>query len=351
MMSASSWQAGSTPASPQYLFPIAHASDIASVRRLAVQIAHTANFDETRSGRVAIVVTEAATNILKHAGHGQILLRPLAGKDGDAHGIEVLALDKGAGIANIGRSLCDGVSSTGTAGTGLGAMRRMADTFDVYTLPGKGSAFHMVFWSDAQAAPDDAPLLCGAVCVPLPGEEQCGDGWHLQSTERRATLVVIDGLGHGPLAATAAQAAIRTARSKYPMPPTSMLDAMHQALRPTRGAAAAVADLDLDAGDVCFAGVGNISAWVLSADGGRKSLVSHNGIVGHNIRKIQQGSTPWPKGAVLVLHSDGLGTQWNLDNYPGLQMRHPSLIAGVLFRDFTRGRDDSTVVVLRRTRE
>jgi hypothetical protein len=47
----------------------------------------------------------------------------------------------------------------------------------------------------------------------------------------------------------------------------------------------------------------------------------------------------------LVLHSDGLGTRWNLNAYPGLSAHHPSLIAGVLYRDFKRGTDDVTVLV------
>jgi hypothetical protein len=53
-------------------------------------------------------------------------------------------------------------------------------------------------------------------------------------------------------------------------------------------------------------------------------------------------------GFLLVMHSDGLATHWNLDQYPGLVGRRPSLIAGVLYRDFARGRDDVTVVVAKK---
>ena len=74
-------------------------------------------------------------------------------------------------------------------------------------------------------------------------------------------------------------------------------------------------------------------------------MVSYNGTVGHEVRKIREFTYLWPKGGLLVMHSDGLGTQWRLDRYPGLIARHPSLIAGVLYRDFNRGRDDVTVLV------
>lgn len=346
MMATITCQSGSSPTEPQCAFAIAHTSDIATVRRRAVQLAQKLGFDETAAGRVAIVATEAATNILKHAGEGQILLRPLVCRN--SYGVELLALDKGPGIANIARSLRDGVSTTGTAGTGLGAMHRLADTFDVYTAPGQGSAFHLCLW--AGAMPPEEALICGAVCVPLAGEQMCGDDWSVQPGDGSATLMVVDGLGHGPMAAAAAQAAVQAAHANPRLSPLPLLDAVHQALRPTRGAAIAVLQLDLEAGTLRFAGVGNISASMLD-DGPRKSLTSQNGIVGHNMRKTQELQLAWPKTALVIAHSDGLSTQWNLEAYPGLSMRHPALIAGVLFRDFARPRDDATVVVLRRRQE
>jgi hypothetical protein len=76
-------------------------------------------------------------------------------------------------------------------------------------------------------------------------------------------------------------------------------------------------------------------------------MVSYNGTVGHEVRKIQEFTYQWPQQGLLVMHSDGLKTQWRLDRYPGLMHKHPSLIAGVLYRDFNRGRDDVTVLVAR----
>lgn len=64
------------------------------------------------------------------------------------------------------------------------------------------------------------------------------------------------------------------------------------------------------------------------------------------MRRRQAFTYPWSPDAVVVLHSDGLRTRWRLDAYPGLARRHPSLIAGVLYRDFARRRDDVTVLVV-----
>lgn len=326
----------------QSLHPLAHATDIAAVRRSAVQLATAQGFDETEAGRVAIAVTEAATNILKHAGEGAIVLAPIW--HGDGHGIDILAFDKGPGMANLALSMHDGTSSAGTAGTGLGAMRRMAACFDAYTMPGKGTVLHLRMWDGAKR-PGEAIEL-GAVCLPIAGEEACGDGWWGNGGEISAKLLVVDGLGHGPMAATAAQQAIRTARENARMTPGRMLDTVHQALRPTRGAAVAITEFHLDRQEVVFAGVGNISASVIDGSQ-RKSLISHNGIAGHNMRPPREFSLPWTRDCLCVFHSDGLSTQWNADDYPGLLSRHPSVVAGVLYRDFSRGRDDATVVALR----
>ena len=128
--------------------------------------------------------------------------------------------------------------------------------------------------------------------------------------------------------------------------PVELIEAAHQAAKPTRGAAFGVAVMDGPAGMVRFAGVGNIAALVINGNE-RRHLVSYNGIVGHEYRKASEFSHPWHPHSVLLLHSDGIATQWDLRHYPGLLSRDPSLIAGVLYRDFTRGRDDATVVVVK----
>ena len=96
-----------------------------------------------------------------------------------------------------------------------------------------------------------------------------------------------------------------------------------------------------------YAGLGNISAILTLASGGRQNMVSHNGTAGHSAARIHEFQYPFPRDAVLVMHSDGLATHWDLAAYPGLRTRHPSLIAGVLYRDHSRRRDDVTIVVVK----
>jgi anti-sigma regulatory factor (Ser/Thr protein kinase) len=347
---------------PPVWIAINHASDIAAARRAGQRLAQQLGFDDLRSGRLAIIITEAATNMLKHAGDGQLQLSIV--RDGDAAGIDVLAFDRGPGIGNLEQALRDGVSSAGTAGTGLGALRRLSDQFDAYAPRGKGSAFFMRLWSGAGPAAlaaaagapgtagpagsaGPAPLpLCGGVCLPLAGESASGDAWVVAASGQRLALMVVDGLGHGPEAAKAASAAVDTLVLQPGLQPSEQIEVCHVALRPTRGAALAIALLDPAAQLLHFAGVGNISACIVDA-GTRRQLVSHNGIVGHNLRKVQQFSLPCPPGALVILASDGINTQWDLEQYYGLSACAPALIAAVLLRDFARSRDDASVLVQR----
>lgn len=329
--------------SPQHAFAVSHASDVAAVRRAGQKLADSLAFNETRAGQLALIITEAATNILKHAGEGEIHVGPAQSPAGI--GIDVLALDKGPGIADLAGSLVDGVSTAGTAGTGLGALQRLSDEFDVYSTRGDGAVFFMRLWRD-MPGPSVCGVEVGALWTPIRGEEVCGDGWAVACAGDGATLLAADGLGHGPDAARAANAAIRTLAGRGPIGAGELVHATHEALRPTRGAALAAARIDFAAGELCFAGVGNIGAIAIGDT--RRALVSHNGIVGHNMRKVQEFTVPFGPGALCILHSDGIETRWDLDKYPGLQGRSPALIAAVLMRDYTRGRDDAMVLVVRR---
>jgi anti-sigma regulatory factor (Ser/Thr protein kinase) len=312
------------------------------VRRAAVALGNAAGFDEEHQGRAALVATELATNLAKHAKRGEVVLRSLTASEGS--GIEILALDRGPGIADLARCLQDGFSTTGTAGAGLGAIGRLSNLFDVSSVPNVGTAIVARIASKTESARPTMEL--GVVCLPMHGESVCGDGWTVESSPQRTAILSVDGLGHGLLAATAAHEAIRVFREARGTDPAEIIHSLHAALRPTRGGAAIVAVIDHANRVLRFAGIGNI-AGVIIAMGRRQGLVSLSGTLGHSVRKVQTFEYAWPVGATLVLHSDGLGSQWDLTRYPGLAARHPALAAGVLYRDFRRERDDVTVLVVR----
>lgn len=180
----------------QASFHIGESSEIASARRAGNELARRLQFDETRTGQLAIVITEAGTNIIKHAREGEILLRALE-VDGRS-GIEVIALDRGEGMGNVALSMEDGTSTAGSYGVGLGAIRRLTQEFDIYSLDGQGTVLMMVVWSDGMAAMA-SQWQVGAVCLPLAGEDLCGDAWDIGAGPRGITICAATDLDTGPM--------------------------------------------------------------------------------------------------------------------------------------------------------
>lgn len=324
--------------------PVVDVSQIAEARRAATALAATLGFDPTDSGRVAIVATELATNLLKHGGGGEILLRQH--QAGGEPAVELIALDRGRGITDLAACLRDGYSSSGTAGHGLGAIRRQSELMEIATWPELGTAIltRVARHTAASNPAPDAPDWYGSVCIPMPGEDVCGDSYMALDTSAGLALLVVDGLGHGPEAATAASEAVRLFQRHPTLQVPQLLELLHDGLRHTRGAAVAIARVDAGARRVLYGGIGNIAGALLDGDEMRR-MVSLNGTAGLNARKFQ--AFDYPQTPLIILHSDGLMTNWCLKRYPGLQRAHPTLIAAVLYRDFARRRDDATVLVVR----
>lgn len=309
-------------------------SQIGEVRRSAQHLAVACGLDETEVGRVAIVATELATNLCRHGGGGQLLIQPVGAGGRDV--IELIAIDRGRGMSDVERCLKDGYSTGGTAGTGLGAVQRLAAEFDIYSVPGQGTVV-MARIGACRAS------RFGAISTPLKGEIDCGDSWAIYFNESSTGVMVIDGLGHGTFAAQAAEKAQEVFAEAPSGTPTVLLERSHRAMGGTRGAAAAVACLE--GAQLHYAGVGNISGRLVDGKASQ-GLVSHNGTLGLRINRLQQFDYATSPGACLVMHSDGLSARWDLRENMELRSRHPAVVAGVLYRDFVRASDDATVVVV-----
>lgn len=322
----------------------ADATQIGQARRQAVSLGQAIGMDELRCGEVGIVVTEAARNLALHAQKGEIVLSPWEFEQ--STGMDIFALDRAHGIADINHAMRDGYSTAGTAGQGLGAMQRLASTFQIFSQQGQGTALFARLLRDSRDSSSPDPYKAACICVPYPGEHVCGDAWSAVHTADRSVYIMADGLGHGPLAAEASQEAVRVFHEVSDRPPEGILSAVHLALAKTRGAAVAVAEILPKARVLNFAGAGNI-AGVIYSEGKTRSMVSMNGTVGHTVARFQQFAYEWAQKSTLIMHSDGIATRWSLDQYPGIALRHPGMTAALLYRDFARGRDDATVLVSR----
>jgi anti-sigma regulatory factor (Ser/Thr protein kinase) len=315
-----------------------HASAVGDARRAARDLAKRAGMDAAEVGKLELAVTELGTNLLQHAREGDLLLR---GMNGTERAVEIVAVDRGPGMLDPTACLRDGHSTAGTPGTGLGAVRRLATEFDLLSQAGRGTAVLARIGS-----PSGPPVQVGAVCVPRRGEQACGDAWAVARSGPSWRAVLADGLGHGVEAAHASDEAVRVFEQHGGETPAGVLEHMHRVLRSTRGAAALVLGGDAATGSLRACGVGNVSAAVVGEQGTRQ-VTSVNGTLGHAVRKLAEFVYAWPRTALLVAYSDGVSSQLTLDRYPGWQARHPSLLAGLLWRDFGKSHDDSTVLVLR----
>jgi anti-sigma regulatory factor (Ser/Thr protein kinase) len=329
--------------------PIEEMSGTADARRFAMKLAEVLDFSESDIGRVALVVTEAATNIVMHAGRGEILLR--ASAPAAPASLEVLALDQGPGMANVAEALRDGFSTGGSSGQGLGAIARLSTCFEISSAPGKGTALLARIGVIKPKPLVEPALEWGAVCVPKRGEAVCGDAWAVTAGHARNTILIVDGLGHGLHAFDAANEALRAFWEHSRERPESILNALHGALQKTRGVVAGIAEINWDTRELRWAGAGNITGTLVPVEGKASGLVSHIGTVGHNVTRFQGFTHPWPDDGLVILHSDGLSSGWELESYPGLTRKDPSLIAGVLYRDFASRRDDVAVLVGRERRK
>ncbi|MCB7136125.1 ATP-binding SpoIIE family protein phosphatase [Cellulosimicrobium marinum] len=320
---------------------IDHESAVGGARRGASAVAARLGFGTDRAAEVGLVVSELATNQLRHAGSGSVLVR--VRRTGADAVLDVLAVDSGPGMRDIEAAMRDGVSSRGTLGIGLGTVSRLSSGWDAWTAPGRGTVVAAAF------APPRTPVHLDdatGVTRPMTGQGVCGDAFAVRHDEHGPSLLVADGLGHGPLAAVASDAAVRAFLDAPAGPPVAVLQRVHAALGGTRGAAVAVARV---VGDVLeYAGLGNISGSVTGTRA--RGLVSHPGIAGSHGRSLRGTTYAVEPGDVVVMHSDGLTDRWSLADYPGLARRSPLVVSGVLLRDQGVRRDDSCVAVLRAPR-
>ena len=323
---------------------ISHESEVGEARRAVARVAVQAGLGESKAGTATLLATELASNLVRHAQGGELLVQTLV-IDG-VPVIELIALDNGPGMADVERCMADGFSTAGTLGVGLGGVRRMASTFDVYSRPGWGSIFlARVNGDDSQRARER--FEWGCVSLPVRGETECGDSWSVDVHEQRIRAMVADGLGHGPLAARAAQEAGRVFAESRNIAPIDFLAQAHRALGSTRGAAVSVAQGYASEASLSFAGVGNVAGAIVGSQE-QRGLAAHNGTIGATLPRVKAFEYEWPEHALLVLHSDGLRSRWSLRDYPGLHARHPAIVAAALYKDFRRGNDDVTVLAARR---
>ena len=350
-MVALNWPLQAPPPQDMRWLTVEDASAVVACRNAGLAMASRLQFPAARADSLALAVTEAASNLHKHARQGALLLA--VNRDTDVPGIDLVTIDSGPGLQDVSAAMQDGHSTSGTLGIGLGAIRRLADFCDLYSVPGHGTALVARFWPvPREHVPRGAaPRRCAGLIRPITGETECGDAYGVLRTDDTVTAVFCDGLGHGPLAAAAAAAALAAVLSEpttesgteWATEPAALLERAHRRMSGTRGGAVAV--VQVSGQRARFAGLGNVAAFILSA-GSRKSMLSVPGIAGYQARAFRQFEYEVPPGAAVILHSDGISSRWEVAAVPGVETKDPLLVAAVLLAEAGIHRDDAGILVL-----
>ncbi|WP_024874981.1 ATP-binding protein [Saccharomonospora piscinae] len=315
---------------------------VSQARQLAARAAREAGMPAARVERVALATSELATNLVKYATGGLLLVVPHEGV------LDVIATDRGPGMAHVTDSMRDGFSTTGTLGIGLGGIRRNADEFDIYSRYGEGTTVLARWYGEGS---DREPRIPGVAAAryAAPGETECGDSWVVARAGGVTTVALSDGLGHGPGAAAASAAATEHVRASPASSLTALVAAMDADMTAHRGATVALAQFREHDPTVLFCGVGNSTVRLIAGDGGHETLVSTPGIVGRRQRSGRRASPvarPWDARSWLIMHSDGISQRWNAAEHLDAFEHDPATVAGWLLGAHGRHRDDACAVVV-----
>ncbi|MEQ9442270.1 MAG: ATP-binding protein/SpoIIE family protein phosphatase [Cyclobacteriaceae bacterium] len=320
-------------------------SFLSLIKREVAQKARALGFSAERVGTLDIIISELSSNLLKFGERKREFLWKSIQQQGKA-GIEIIAIDKGPGITHVYQALQDGYSTSGTSGEGLGAVKRLSDFFDIYSQPNNGTIVLCRCFVKSTKKKPGKPFTIGAVCIAKPGEHECGDGYQTiyNPAKKLFGILVVDGLGHGHEAHLASQLALLQYTKDIGRKPADSLAQIHEAIQNTRGAVGLIVSLDLEHQKLIYSGVGNISGKLTAWDR-PSSLVSENGTLGYKTSRIREHEAHWKRGQMLIIHSDGIPSRWDLTAYPQIEKHDPTLLAACLYRDYARNHDDATVIV------
>lgn len=328
-------------------YQIEDKSFVAYIKRTIHNEVHACNvFSSKQLGEVDIIVSEMMSNLIKHArGAGELLYR-VTSTNGEAR-LELLCIDSGPGIHDTTRMMKDGVTTTNTLGGGLGAMMRLSSCFQIYSMSGWGTVLFASVMSGGQKVSSRLgnDLDVQALCVNKPREVACGDGYRVKRTGNTIQFFLGDGLGHGPHAKEAITRAGEFFMTTEENDPVGILRQMHEAVRRTRGLVATIAVFDSDSRTWKICGVGNISTRLYTGIA-HKNYMSYNGALGLTIpNSLKESIFSAEKHQHLVMTSDGIRSRWELGKYPSILKYDVRLMAAVLYKDFTRGNDDASVLI------
>jgi len=193
-------------------------------------------------------------------------------------------------------------------------------------------------------------LEWGVAMLALPGQRASGDLHLVRQTTGGELVAVVDGLGHGEEAATAAKVAVATLERFADEPIPSLVQRCHEALIGTRGVVMSLVTIEPARGKMTWLGIGNVEGLLVRADpeerSARTALVTRGGIVGSrpDLAGMRPQAMPVHRGDVLVLATDGIQSDFG----DAVTVRDsPQQVADLVLSRYGKGTDDALVLVAR----
>ena len=325
---------------------ISSAAEAQSAGETARIFAGDTGFEGPQRDEVALAVLELATNLVKHAGGGELKLRALEWEG--RHGLEVVSEDHGPGITDVERAIGDGFTTAGTRGAGLGAVNRLMDEVEFSPRQDGGLRIVCQRWArPAASGPAETRLEFGAATRGYRSQNINGDAIVVRQWDNHALAGVVDGLGHGEFAQRAAHAARHYLEQHFDQPLSKLFRGAGRACRATRGVVMALAHFRLARQTVDLASVGNVDVWLLGSERPFQPVV-RRGVIGQpDAPEPVVTAHPWTAASVLILHSDGVQGGWKAAELSRLALQSPVMAARELLELYGRVDDDATVLVAR----
>ena len=334
---------------------IVESYNVAVARRKIAEIAKDVGFDKKAIEEISIVVTELGVNLLEHfAISGRIKCSYI--KEGKREGLQIVSIDEGPGIANIKAGLEDGVSSTGSLGIGLGAVRRLMSDLkiDSSTEEQKIINYRRIgtkivakkFLPSKQNYKDKSSkeTRYGIFTRSKIGESYNGDNYFLKHFEDKTLISVIDGLGHGKEASIASKKAVIYLNENYFKKLEEIIHELHELLKHSRGVAISLALINDTEGSLEYLGIGNVMTKIFNSPEPIRPI-NYNGTVGMALRSFKILSYSWRVGNIIIMTSDGISSKYDIADGQSLINQHPMLIAKYIFNTFSKEYDDATILV------
>lgn len=297
----------------------------------------------SRINELDLIVAEMTSNLFKYSDDGELLLGVF--QNGGSPYIELISIDNGPGMINPAKMMQDGMSTSNTLGHGLGSMKRLSDTFELYSQIGWGTIVLSRVYNDPEKAKVKNDLIMRPIVVFKPGEKTSGDGFTYKKTDKYIKMMLADGLGHGPEANLAINEAANAFKVFPDYSPTQTLRFIHSAIKKTRGAVINIICYDFQRKVWTTAGVGNIAVR-MSGPVNFKNHMSYNGIVGHNIpNTMNDQEYVAEEFNQAMLCSDGIKTRIDMARYPMMYKYDTSILAAAIYKDHARRTDDMSVVI------